>query len=304
MEAESARVSPGAHAGNAAWARRLNAKECRPVQPPVWIVGDWHHADFREARSWLDSQASCTFFATAREALEAVKEKDNQFAPSAIVIAQSRPGQISAGDVERLYAVAPLARLVALAGPWCEGEGRTGRPWPGVLRVPWRSWQTRLPCALGLSQLTEHFPSLPPLPRTATETERIQRGVLATTNGGFSGNAQIHTGSLTTFQAWEDLLGRLGLKGTWICPGETAPGDGQIALVVGWESVVVRQGASEHGCEPARVLVLDWPREDDARRAKSLGFYGVLAQPLLISDLVATLNGALPRWAAKRESAA
>ena len=30
---------------------------------------------------------------------------------------------------------APLARLCVVAGSWCEGETRSGRPWPGVWRV-------------------------------------------------------------------------------------------------------------------------------------------------------------------------
>jgi hypothetical protein len=276
------------------------------LQPHVWMVGDWQHADFREARTWLHSNASCTFFAIIDDAIAAAHPMDalitaRPTVPSAIVLAQSRPGKISTRDVEKLHAAAPLARLVAISGAWCEGEGRTGRPWPGVERVPWRSWQNRLPDALGLSPTTAHFSRLP---RTVTDTERIERSIHTISQARFSGNAQIHSNSLATFHAWNDLLGHLGLKGTWICPGEAPAGKAEIVLVDGWESVRDTQPSRASGGGPARVLVLDWPRPDDVVRAKNAGFCEVLAQPFLISELVAILGGLLAVQSARQESVA
>lgn len=52
-----------------------------------------------------------------------------------IVVAQSRPGEFSAADIQTLHACCPLAGLVGVMGAWCEGEFRSGTPWQGGLRV-------------------------------------------------------------------------------------------------------------------------------------------------------------------------
>jgi hypothetical protein len=48
-------------------------------------------------------------------------------APHGIVLLQTYPDQYSAAAVDRLRAFAPLARLIAIQGGWCEGEPRSGR---------------------------------------------------------------------------------------------------------------------------------------------------------------------------------
>ena len=63
--------------------------------------------------------------------------------PDLIVIAQTFPGQFSHQAVERLRRLAPLARVVGLMGSWCDGEMRTGSPWPAVVRTYWRQWTAR-----------------------------------------------------------------------------------------------------------------------------------------------------------------
>ncbi len=58
--------------------------------------------------------------------------------PSEVVLlAQPRPGCDDQTAVDRLHAVAPLTRVVVVAGAWCEGELRTGRVLTGVLRLYW-----------------------------------------------------------------------------------------------------------------------------------------------------------------------
>src|SRR5262245_45456367 len=91
------------------------ANERRALKPSVWVVGDWRHADFEAAIGWLREYAQCDFFSSLAEARSSMQRGD----PAAIVLAQSRPGQFSAGEVERLHRASPLSRPVALCGIWC-----------------------------------------------------------------------------------------------------------------------------------------------------------------------------------------
>jgi hypothetical protein len=271
-------------------------------QPILWLVGDWQHADFQEARAWLESTARCTPISPAAlNAATCASGVEPSIPPRAIVFAQSRPGRFTAGEVERWHTAAPLARLVVLTGPWCEGEGRTGRPWPGVIRVPWRSWGARLPNVLGLTEGTVRAAWLP---RTATEAEHILKNVQEASDPKFRGNADIYTNSLTTFRAWQDLLDRMGLRADRICPGGSGCSNAEIALFVGWESVAGVTGAGENSSSPARVLILDWPRPEDVQRAESLGFCAILAQPLMFGELVASVSNVLAARTLNREAAA
>ena len=254
------------------------------MSPLVWIVGDWEHDDFREALAWLDSGTSRALFPTPDAAVKAPPPSN----PHAILLVQSRPAQFSRREVERLHAAAPLARLVALTGPWCEGEGRSGHPWPGVTRVPWKSWRSRLAIELGLRQ-----------PRTTSESQRIEESVLAATRERrFDGQAHIYTESRLTFDTLEDVLVQLGMRATWRSAGEQpAPPQADVVLLDGWDQVPA---------VPSRksILLLHFPRPQDDARAAQLGIAAVLAQPMLLADLAETLARLLPSQSANRGSAA
>ena len=53
------------------------------------------------------------------------------------------PGQFSCEAIDRIRTRAPLARLVGLLGSWCEGEVRSGQPWPGTIRIYAHQWPGR-----------------------------------------------------------------------------------------------------------------------------------------------------------------
>jgi hypothetical protein len=254
------------------------------VPPLVWIVGDWEHDDFRKAMAWLDSSVSCSRFCAPNAANEAPPPRD----PHAILLVQSRPAQFSQHEVERLHAAAPLARLLALTGPWCEGEGRSGRPWLGVTRVSWKSWRTRLSIEMGLRQ-----------PRTASESQRIEQSVAdAIRVRRFDALAHINTESRLTFETLAEALGQLGVRSAWLSAGEQpAPPQADVVLLDGWDQTPA--------VPPERsILLLHFPRPQDAARATQLGIAVVLAQPLLLADLAESLALLLPGQSASRDSTA
>jgi hypothetical protein len=91
----------------------------------VKLVGEIDHPDFIDAVERIRTDATVV---TDGQLFELV------------VIAQSRPGAISEPFVRSLRKAAPLAGLVGLMGSWCEGETRTGKPWPDVLRLYWHEF--------------------------------------------------------------------------------------------------------------------------------------------------------------------
>ena len=114
-------------------------------QPNVWIAGDTDDADFAPIVGWLRGVSQCEFVVLS------APSPDRAVTPEVIVLLQTRPGSIRQFDVERLHCLAPLARLMVVAGPWCEGELRSGRPIQGVTRILWHQWKLRLPLELGIS---------------------------------------------------------------------------------------------------------------------------------------------------------
>ena len=265
-------------------------------EPSVWIVGDWQCTDFSAALEWLNTQVQCTCFDDAATLLAETTSAAPHSNPYAVVLFQSRPGQLAAIDVERLHAAAPLARLIALVGPWCEGEMRSGRPWPGVERVPWNSWRSRLPRALCLSRPDDA--SVASLPRTASEVERIEKSVLEISRAErVVASALICTASQTTYQSVADALETLGVRSHWqysLSAAVIPPVD--LVVFDGWEQVLSNQELVTGGGPvlPRRLLLLDFPRAGDLGRAAELGMDAILAQPLLLADLSQELSGLDP----------
>jgi hypothetical protein len=99
------------------------------AQPTTWLVGDVDHADFGDAVRLICEQS------------RVIPLDDRRICPELIVMAQSRPGTVQSEDVERLRRRAPLAGVVSLAGSWCEGETRTGRPLPSAVRLYWYEFE-------------------------------------------------------------------------------------------------------------------------------------------------------------------
>ena len=114
------------------------------VSLPVLIVGPYEQSEFRGTVDELLSRGAL-LAGNFRGALEIV---ESGYAPAAVVVLQSRPGQFSTSNFDELRRACPLARIVRVLGPWMEGELRTGRPVPGTLRVYWHdAGVSRLPTA-------------------------------------------------------------------------------------------------------------------------------------------------------------
>jgi hypothetical protein len=255
------------------------------AEAALWIVGDWWHVDFADAVTWLNAAARCECFADAEAALTGIRENELERDLAAILLVESRPGMTCERNVERLHAAAPLARLVALIGLWCEGEMRSGRPWPGVVRIPWRAWQSRLPAALGL---VSHCNRTGAPPRTATWAEHIESSMTKVRPRACgSGPAAIRTSSRATFEAMADALKHLGMTAVWADNGGSWFDANELLICHGWEHMPADETLLQRS-----ILLLDFPRTDDLIRARSRGVAAVVAQPLLLADLEAAIDSA------------
>lgn len=248
------------------------------------ILGDWARPIFRPAVEWLSARFEVRRFQTV-SAAQAACDSDP---PDVIVLAQSRPGQFSLADVERLHAAAPLSRLIALLGVWCEGETRTGQPCPGVTRVYWHQFVARL----GNSEDPLNEPSWS-LPRTSTDAERL---FLATSSYRAQGGLiVIGTEDALTFDTLGEALADGGFATMRVRRGERFRSVGAIGGI--WDcsaSVTEDQADLERfvgQLAPSPVLsIVGFPRPSDFTAATAAGAAGVLGKPFLVADLLAEVS--------------
>ncbi len=135
----------------------------------ILVIGDIHRTEFRESASCLKRSGVVEIAADVETARAALTQ--GRIAPEVIVVAQSFPGQFSHEAIDRLRRAAPLARILGLMGSWCEGEMRSGRPWPATARLYWHQWPAR--CRRQFRCLAVGKRCSFALPVTATEEERL-----------------------------------------------------------------------------------------------------------------------------------
>jgi hypothetical protein len=266
---------------------------CNP--PIVQLVGDVEHPDFRDAVALVRSSALVT------EGAEAAREL--------IVVAQSRPGVVPLAEVERLRRQNPLAGIVALLGTWCEGETRTGRPWPGVPRLYWYEFPAWFRRQLSLraagrcpewSQCDFGFPAAAGK-LLADFGLRIADCGLRMAGSVSRGVIQLSTASRESADALSDVLGLAGYATVWQRGGDSAPFvRGAVAGV--WDGGQLDERESDELTAFCRrlerfhtpvVAILDFPRRDRVEVALEYGAAAVLGKPWRVEDLLGTIEQSL-----------
>jgi hypothetical protein len=250
----------------------------------ILLLGQTNRTEFEQARNILASFGNVWEFSDV--VLAAAALTDAEAVPDMIVVAQAFPGQFSHQAIDRLRRLAPLARVIGLMGSWCEGEMRTGWPWPGVVRTYWHQWAAR--CNRELRRLVRGETCSWSLPPTATEEERL----LANTGVSWprrEGVVVIRARSHETADWLSAACRSRGFATVW----QRAPG---VTRVEGATATIFDAGSfcpEEYeelerlaGAQSAPVVaILAFPRVEDRRRALSAGAAAVLSKPLTIDDL-------------------
>ena len=250
--------------------------------PIVLWIGDASRSESVVARAALEG---CLVMEAhdVRAAIGLLEAQERS--PEVIVVAQSRPGAVSQYEIERLRREAPLARIVGLLGSWCEGEARSGRPWPGVERVYWHQWPGWVQRELGGSST---------LPQTATMEERLLAGAgLPSSYEGWTGVIAICSQRRELAELWIDALRA--------CGATAVAFDGPPEQVSGITAAIWEADGCDHAqaaeirrlataVRPAPVVaVLVFPRLEEHQRAMAAGAVAVLSKPLMLPDLWASL---------------
>jgi DNA-binding NarL/FixJ family response regulator len=256
----------------------------------ILLVGDTLRAEFRRAREVLEALGHVRHAPSADEA--AAELASGPWTPDVIVVAQAYPGQFSPAALDGLRRRAPLARVVALLGSWCEGEMRSGRPSPGVIRLYWHQGPAR--CQRQLRRILEGRDSTWDLPATATEEERLLAAA-KTPWPRRQGLVAIATRRSEMEAVLAAICRACGYATVWLREPQAARVEGAAAAIFdaadGGQEELDQVRRLSAALAPAPLVVLmDFPRIDDVARLHSAGAAALLAKPLHVDDLVWALE--------------
>ena len=261
----------------------------------VLLTGDYWHSDFRSLIPKMDC-------ATTLVPLEKLSDEhliDSSF--DLIVLAASRRNQFSHEWVESIRGKASPTPLVALLGTWCEGEQRSGEPWPGVQRIYWHQWQSRFDhfirqlasdqvCDWQLPATSNHADSA--MNFTSLDTTKVFDKRLSV---GVSAVSEIH------YQMVADALQTRVAAPHWIerqhCDAAVIE---QLSLIVvdadSWNRDVedrihwLRNGLK---IDTPIVLLLNFPRQSDLAALNAVGISEVVSKPFQLSDFALAIERAV-----------
>jgi len=250
------------------------------VEPKILITGDYWHPDFSNL---LNSRQFLTLIP-----IDQIEFSNQSF--DLVVIAQSLPNQFTAEAIEKIQIVFPFSPIIALAGSWCEGEMRTGVPWPGVHRVYWHQWQGRLDAFVDQLQRTGvtdwHWP------RTATQGDLVLRrdppqNVLKSKRRAVGLSAT----NAIQYEMLNDSITSLGWRCGWIETSldqldrldfdpvciDTGAIDSELSSRIDW---IKQQLPQSH-----LIVVASYPRLDKIHRLLDQGVAQVVSKPYSQDDL-------------------
>ncbi|QEG34119.1 hypothetical protein [Bythopirellula goksoeyrii] len=255
----------------------------------VLLVGPWKNGEFAEILSPLSMSADWQRTASCEEAAALLQE--TEFAPELILLACPLPDTYLDADVEQLLLAAPLARLVVVAGTWCEGELRTGTPLSGVLRLYWYEfpgWWTSAINTLGHG-------GCPPWsqPLDGPHSGRC----LDTIQAELTGVVAIDCKLISTFDALAGALGPYKAECHWARRGQFEQLPSQVTAGI-WdggqleplELERLRIFAQEICKRGGRVIaLLDFPRQEHLAMVRDAGGSAVMGKPYVVEELVSRL---------------
>jgi CheY-like chemotaxis protein len=256
----------------------------------VLLVGQSRRREFRQARAAMETSARLIAVPDVPAAEEVLA--DGRQTIDLVVVAQSYPGEFSHEAVERLRRLAPLTRILGLLGSWCEGEARSGRPWPGVIRSYWHQWPARWQQELARLRLGR-CPAWG-LPITASEEDRLLlRAEEPITTG--QGLVVLYARQPEVLEGLSAICRAAGYSTVGVQSLDAARVEGAtVAIFDGTdgsdEELSCLAQFSQNLPRVPMIVLLNFPRVEDRDRVLAAGATAVLSKPLLLEDLCGELG--------------
>ena len=281
--------------------------------PTLIAVGPWDHAEFAALRVELDPQRQWTTVATLAELAAALANDASEngaatspfvpLPPELVLLAQARPGVDDQSQLERLRAIAPLTHVVVVAGSWCEGELRTGRPVVGGVRLYWYEFAPWWRAAIAEWEANQTPAWSEPLDdvRAGQETTIVALREREDDIPTEEGVIVVDAVDFAVFETLATVLVPFG----WSCEWQPRHRPELAALTTmvaaiwdggqlsGGELAALREFAARvhtsHAAAPVIVL-LDFPRVEHLQAARDAGAAAVLGKPYQVAHLVNELD--------------
>jgi hypothetical protein len=248
----------------------------------VLAIGPWNRGEFAIVRDQIAESQAWSVVVDCETASELLCR--DEMLVEFVFLAQPLPGMYQQAEIEALRRLAPLAQLLVVAGSWCEGELRTGKPLTGVVRLYWHElahWWRMRACGtasgpLGLDNLL--------VPRHEGFDLKLQ-GLVA-----------IHSPTLGSFEAMATGLIPYGLECYWDRDSTQVPKGAQVGI---WDGVQLDSAEWNHlqsfaaeiqSSGGSLIVLLHYPRKEHVARLQSLGCEAVFGKPYIVAELVSLLG--------------
>jgi CheY-like chemotaxis protein len=275
--------------------------------PPLFVAaGPWDRREFASLRAELDPNGEWPTAASLSALLEQLAtDERSASAPELVLLAQPTPGENQQPAIEALRTLAPLARIICIAGSWCEGELRTGRPPDGVIRLYWYEfapWWRAVNEATGDGRTPAWSEPLDD-PRSGQQTP-FSEIAIAREHQRDAGprSLAVDAADFAVFETLAAVLAPFGWQCHWRPRGrrnentpvatlDAAVWDG--AQLSDIELNALREFMeSIHATNPAAPIIalLDFPRVEHLTAARCAGAAAILAKPYQLAQLVNELE--------------
>jgi hypothetical protein len=274
--------------------RRARARFRPKAGPPlVWLVGEWGVDEFIYVRQVIETLPEAVAFATLQVASAAA---GNATPPEVLLLAQPRPGCIEQAAIDAFQAESPLTRIVVVAGSWCEGERRTGKPLVGAIRLYWHEvpawWRRNL--SLRVAGRTPEWSS----PGDPGSASLIPGNMPPTCDAPF-GTIAVDAIDVATFETLADGLRTFGMNCVWTPRGRGVVAGATAAIWNGGQldpsecEALASLRARLDAEDVPIIALLDYPRAEHIEQAHALGADAVLGKPYSVLSLFLEVSRAM-----------
>jgi hypothetical protein len=254
--------------------------------PLVIAIGDGERREFAGTMRWLSARSRLESFSTTEHCLQYLRSAPA--GPALIVWLQSYLGQYGEVDLAKIRAVEPRANMVCVYGAISEGELRTGKPLPGITRIPWYAWEARL---------LPTWPACAVTPANELRSSRLELTSAPRPHPADRTGEQLLAAIIGVGSACKEMARLIiaacetaGHVARWINRAGASPAPVDVAI---WDDssdarhavIPIESFASDIAPAPI-IATMSFPRIDDLARLSQCGVQFVLGKPLMIEDLL------------------